>query len=51
MAAKHCKGSTIHQLNFDVDNFWRDFVLLAVLAVAFRLLAFLALLSKTYRKK
>ena len=49
--ARHCKGSFINQLNFDVDNFWRDFVLLAVLAVAFRLIAFLALLSKTYRKK
>ena len=33
------------------DNFSFDLMMLAVLAVSFRFLAYLALLSKTYRKK
>jgi len=44
-------GDTIlSNLNFEKDNFWMDIGLLAALTVAFRLLAFLALLSKTYRR-
>ena len=36
---------------FDKGNYAFDFVMLAVLAVGFRLLGYLILLSKTYRKK
>ncbi|EZA53360.1 Protein white [Ooceraea biroi] len=37
--------------NFREDGFWMDIVCLFALIVAFRFLAFLALLSKTYRSK
>ena len=41
----------LNSLHFSVDNFTRDLYLLAVLCIAFRILAFIALLLKTYRKK
>jgi len=40
----------LSNLNFDKENFWLNIGLLAALAVAFRCLAFLALLAKTYRR-
>jgi len=40
----------LSNLNFDKDNFWLNIGLLAALAVGFRCLAFLALLSKTFRR-
>ena len=36
---------------FDKGNYAFDFMMLAILAVGFRLLGYLILLSKTYRKK
>lgn len=45
-------GRTILQtFNFKEEDFWLDFLCLFALIVAFRFLAFLALLSKTYRSK
>ena len=41
----------LNSLHFSGDNFTRDLYLLAVLCIAFRILAFIALLLKTYRKK
>ena len=38
-------------LNFEKENLWFDIGMLAVLAVVFRILSFLALFSKTYRNK
>ncbi|EFN77859.1 Protein white [Harpegnathos saltator] len=45
-------GRTVLQTyNFKVDDFWIDIICLFSLIAAFRLLAFLALLSKTRRSK
>lgn len=43
--------TVLETYNFREDNFWVDIICLFALFVAFRLLAFLALLSKTYRSK
>lgn len=37
--------------NFKENDFWMDIICLLALIVTFRFLAFLALLSKTYRSK
>jgi len=41
----------IRQYSFQDDTLWFNIVMLAVLAVTLRILAFIALLAKTYRKK